>query len=162
MTDEAGQYAHLNKHFTEHDFVTHGTGEYVRGDVHTNTVEGFYSVFKRGMKGIYQHCPRSIFIAMLRNSTSGTTTACGLVWMMQGRTERALTGIVGKRLIYRPVVKHDRPVSGTHDLRTLIDGALRVDKSVARLRSLVSRSPRKVSSVVKAGRNRWRITWDQT
>ncbi|MGA3005977.1 MAG: IS1595 family transposase, partial [Acetobacteraceae bacterium] len=52
MTDEAGQYAHLGKYFTEHDFVTHGTGEYVRGDVHTNTLEGFYSVFKRGMKGI--------------------------------------------------------------------------------------------------------------
>ena len=56
MTDEAGQYAHLNKHFTEHDFVRHGAGEYGRGETHTNTVEGFYSVFKRGMKGVYQHC----------------------------------------------------------------------------------------------------------
>jgi hypothetical protein len=56
MTDEAGQYAHLNKHFTEHDFVVHSAGEYVRGDVHTNNLEGFYSVFKRGMKGVYQHC----------------------------------------------------------------------------------------------------------
>jgi hypothetical protein len=35
MTDEAGQYAHLNKHLAEHDFVTHGSGEYVRGDAHT-------------------------------------------------------------------------------------------------------------------------------
>jgi len=40
MTDEAGQYAHLNKHFDEHQFVSHGTGEYVRGDAHTNTAEG--------------------------------------------------------------------------------------------------------------------------
>ena len=56
MTDEAGQYAHLNKSFAAHDFVTHGAGEYVRGDVHTNRLEGFYSVFKRGMKGVYQHC----------------------------------------------------------------------------------------------------------
>jgi transposase-like protein len=56
MTDEAGQYAHLGKHFPKHEFVTHGAGEYVRGNVHTNTLEGFYSVFKRGMKGIYQHC----------------------------------------------------------------------------------------------------------
>jgi transposase-like protein len=55
MTDEAGQYASLNKHFTEHDFTRHSAGEYVRGDTHTNTVEGFYSVFKRGMKGVYQH-----------------------------------------------------------------------------------------------------------
>ncbi len=56
MTDEAGQYAHLNKHFASHDYVRHGAGEYGRGVIHTNTVEGFYSVFKRGMKGIYQHC----------------------------------------------------------------------------------------------------------
>ena len=56
MTDEAGQYAHLSKHFAEHGFTRHGQGEYVRGNVHTNTVEGFYSVFKRGMKGVYQHC----------------------------------------------------------------------------------------------------------
>ena len=52
MTDEAGQYAHLNKHFTEHDFVRHSAGEYGRGEVHINTAEGFYSVFKRGMKGV--------------------------------------------------------------------------------------------------------------
>ncbi len=56
MTDEGGQYAHLNKHFTGHEFVTHGKDEYVRVDVHTNTLESFYSVFKRGMKGVYQHC----------------------------------------------------------------------------------------------------------
>ena len=56
VTDEAGQYAHLAKHFAEHSFVRHGQDEYVRGDVHTNTVEGFYSVFKRGMVGTYQHC----------------------------------------------------------------------------------------------------------
>lgn len=41
MTDEAGQYAHLGKHFTEHDFVRHSAGEYGRGKVHTNTVEDF-------------------------------------------------------------------------------------------------------------------------
>jgi hypothetical protein len=56
MTDEAGQYAHLSRHFTEHDYVRHSAGEYGRGDIHINTAEGFYSVFKRGMIGIYQHC----------------------------------------------------------------------------------------------------------
>ena len=56
MTDEAGQYASLGKHFTGHEFVSHGKGEYVRVDVHTNTLESFYSVFKRGMRGVYQHC----------------------------------------------------------------------------------------------------------
>ncbi len=56
MTDEAKQYIALRKHFAGHDVVRHGAGEYGRGLVHTNTVEGFYSVFKRGMKGVYQHC----------------------------------------------------------------------------------------------------------
>jgi len=56
MTDEAGQYAHLGKEFASHEYVNHSVGEYGRGDIHTNTLEGFYSVFKRGMKGVYQHC----------------------------------------------------------------------------------------------------------
>ncbi len=56
ITDEAGQYTHLSKHFVAHDYVRHGAGEWGRGTIHTNTVEGFYSVFKRGMKGVYQHC----------------------------------------------------------------------------------------------------------
>jgi transposase-like protein len=56
MTDEAGQYHNLGADFASHESVNHGKEEYVRGDVHTNTVEGYYSVFKRGMKGVYQHC----------------------------------------------------------------------------------------------------------
>ncbi|WP_420859879.1 IS1595 family transposase [Marivivens marinus] len=58
-TDEAAWYKRLGKTFAEHDFTRHGAGEYVKRDkpqVHTNTVEGFYSIFKRGMKGVYQHC----------------------------------------------------------------------------------------------------------
>lgn len=57
-TDEAGQYKFLNKDFAKHDFTRHGAGEYVRGDVHTNTIEGYFSIFKRGMKGVYQHCDK--------------------------------------------------------------------------------------------------------
>lgn len=55
-TDEAKQYKRLGLEFAGHDFTTHGAEEYVRGDVHTNTVEGYFSIFKRGMKGVYQHC----------------------------------------------------------------------------------------------------------
>ena len=55
-TDEALQYANLYQHFAAHDWTTHSAEEYVRGDVHTNTVEGYFSIFKRGMKGVYQHC----------------------------------------------------------------------------------------------------------
>ena len=57
MTDEAGQYTHLGKHFTEHDYTTHSKGEYGRGPIHTNTVEGFYSAYSSvGCNGVYQHC----------------------------------------------------------------------------------------------------------
>jgi transposase-like protein len=55
-TDEAMQYDNLNKHFAAHASVNHGAEEYVRGDVTTNTVEGYFSIYKRGMKGVYQHC----------------------------------------------------------------------------------------------------------
>ena len=42
--------------FARHETIDHSKDEYVRGDVTTNTVEGYFSVFKRGMKGVYQHC----------------------------------------------------------------------------------------------------------
>jgi hypothetical protein len=57
MTDEAGQYAHLGKEFASHEYVNHSAGEYGRGDVHTNTLEGFYSIFKRGHEGHRQISP---------------------------------------------------------------------------------------------------------
>jgi transposase-like protein len=59
LTDEAGQYTHVRFHFRDHGFVRHTLGEYVSREdrtLHTNTIEGFFSIFKRGMKGIYQHC----------------------------------------------------------------------------------------------------------
>ncbi len=101
MTDEAGQYAHLNKHFTEHDFVRHGTGEYGRGDVHTNTVEGFYSVFKRGMKGIYQHCSTKHLHRYVAEFDFRYNNRVRLGVDDAERTVNALRGIVGKRLTYR-------------------------------------------------------------
>jgi hypothetical protein len=56
MTDELRTYKVVGREFASHDFVAHSKEEYVRGDVHSNTVKGFYSIFKRGMKGVYQHC----------------------------------------------------------------------------------------------------------
>jgi ISXO2-like transposase domain len=53
----------------------HKADEYVRGDVHTNTVEGFFSIFKRGMKSVYQHCSEKHLHAMLRSLISDTTIA---------------------------------------------------------------------------------------
>jgi hypothetical protein len=101
MTDEAGQYAHLGKYFTEHDFVTHGTGEYVRGDVHTNTLEGFYSVTKRGMKGIYQHCSEQHLYRYVAEFDFRYNNRVRLGVGDQERTENTLRGFVGKRLTYK-------------------------------------------------------------
>ncbi|MDI1264514.1 MAG: IS1595 family transposase [bacterium] len=55
MTDDASAYRDKHSPFASHDRVAHAYGEYVRGDVHTNTVEGFFSILKRGLFGTYQH-----------------------------------------------------------------------------------------------------------
>ncbi len=56
FTDESRLYIAPGKDFAEHSTVVHSAKEYARGEVHTNTVEGFFSIFKRGMRGVYQHC----------------------------------------------------------------------------------------------------------
>jgi len=101
MTDEAGQYASLKKHFAGHDFVQHGKSEYVRGEVHSNTVEGFYSVFKRGMKGIYQHCSEKHLHRYVAEFDFRYSNRVKLGVDDAQRTVTALRGIVGKRLTYR-------------------------------------------------------------
>jgi ISXO2-like transposase domain len=55
-TDESNPYFRAGDHFSAHETVKHSAKEYVRGDVHTNSAEGYLSIFKRGMRGIYQHC----------------------------------------------------------------------------------------------------------
>ena len=101
MTDEAGQYAHLNKHFAEHDFTRHGKGEYVRGNVHTNTVEGFYSVFKRGMKGVYQRCSEKHLHRYVAEFDFRYSNRVRRGVDDAQRTAAALRGVVGRRLTYR-------------------------------------------------------------
>src|SRR5437016_6173488 len=59
MTDDHDVYKRIGMYFTAHGVVRHQKGEYVNKELplmHTNTIEGFFSVFKRGMKGVYQHC----------------------------------------------------------------------------------------------------------
>jgi hypothetical protein len=55
MTDKAVVYRTIGQDFRHHLTVEHGVGEYVRGGVHTNTIEGYFSVFKRGITGTYHH-----------------------------------------------------------------------------------------------------------
>lgn len=81
--------------------VRHGAGEYGRGEVHTNTVEGFYSVFKRGMKGVYQHCRTKRLHRYVAEFDFRYNNRIKVGVDDAQRTVIALQGIVGKRLTYR-------------------------------------------------------------
>ncbi|MCA0921474.1 IS1595 family transposase [Pseudooceanicola nanhaiensis] len=101
MTDEARWYGDLALEFASHDHVQHGAGEFGRGDIHTNTVEGYYSVFKRGMKGVYQHCSKKHLhrYAAEFEFRYNNRSANGVEDMERG--EIALRSVVGKRLTYQ-------------------------------------------------------------
>jgi transposase-like protein len=104
LTDEGGHYFHLRKHFARHGVVRHGQEEYVSADdrtVHTNTVEGYFSIFKRGMKGIYQHCGKKHLHRYLAEFDFRYNNRIALGISDVARAEIALRGIVGKRLTYR-------------------------------------------------------------
>ena len=105
MTDEAVQYTRLSKHFTAHGTTNQGAGEYVDyvlsgGFIHSNTVEGFYSVFKRGMKGVYQHCGEKHLHRYVAEFDFRYTNRACLGSNDLIRTDLALKGIAGKRLTY--------------------------------------------------------------
>lgn len=55
VTDDFKSYKGLGKEFSTHDVICHSKGEYVRDKIHTNTIEGFFSILKRGLTGVYQH-----------------------------------------------------------------------------------------------------------
>ncbi len=100
MTDEAYLYRGMGKVFVSHESVRHGFGEYVRGDAHTNTIEGFFSIFKRGMRGIYQHCGEQHLHRYLAEFDFRYTNREGLGCNDTDRSIAAIKGIVGKRLTY--------------------------------------------------------------
>jgi transposase-like protein len=101
MTDEGGHYFTLCDHFASHESVSHKADEYVRGDVHTNTVEGYYSIFKRGMRGVYQHCSEKHLHRYLAEFDFRYNNRVKLGVGDVERANCALKGIVGKRLTYQ-------------------------------------------------------------
>ncbi|KPH82509.1 IS1595 family transposase [Bosea vaviloviae] len=103
MTDESRLYADALNHVAEHDHVKHSAGEYVRGDINTNTVEGYFSIFKRGMKGIYQHCSEKHLHRYLSEFDFRYNNRVALGVNDTARTDAAIRGIVGKRLTYRTI-----------------------------------------------------------
>jgi len=101
MTDEATYYNEVGEDFASHEAVNHSQKEYVRGNVSTNTVEGYYSIFKRGMKGIYQHCSEKHLHRYLSEFDFRYSNRVALGVNDEARAEKALQGIAGKRLTYR-------------------------------------------------------------
>jgi len=106
MTDSASWYPEIGREFASHETVNHNKDEYVRGKVHTNTVEGYYSIFKRGMKGIYQHCSEKHLHRYLAEFDFRYSNRLPLGVDDMQRAEKMARGIIGKRLTYR------RPVEG--------------------------------------------------
>ena len=101
FTDDAKHYRRIAKRFADHQAVDHSQGEYVKGEVHTNTIEGYFSIFKRGMKGIYQHCGKNYLhhYATEFEYRYNNRVAHGV--NDTGRAQGILMGVVGKRLLYR-------------------------------------------------------------
>jgi len=107
MTDQAAWYPEIGAEFASHDTVNHARDEYVRHEgeklVTTNTVEGYYSIFKRGMKGVYQHCKEKHLHRYLAEFDFRYSNRSALGVEDAQRTSKIAAGITGKRLAYRRV-----------------------------------------------------------
>ena len=100
-TDESRLYTEVGSHFGAHETVKHSVGEYVRGDVHTNSAEGYFSIFKRGMKGIYQHCSEKHLHRYVAEFDFRYNNRIALGINDRERAAIAIKGAEGKRLTYR-------------------------------------------------------------
>jgi transposase-like protein len=100
MTDSFKSYRGLSKEFVSHEYVSHSDGEYVRGDVHTNTAENYFSILKRGIDGTYHHISEAHLPRYLAEFDFRYNNRIGLGVTDAERTRRALAGVVGKRLTY--------------------------------------------------------------
>ena len=101
MTDELRMYRSIGRIFASHEAVNHTAKEYVRGNAHTNTIEGVFSIFKRGMKGVYQHCEYQHLQRYLNEFDFRYNNRVALGVNDQARADKLLGGVVGKRLMYK-------------------------------------------------------------
>lgn len=105
MTDEAGQYCHtkepMTADFAQHSYVKHGLGEYVRGDVHTNTIESYFATLKRGLHGTFHHVGAQHLCRYIGEFDFRHNHRAKLGYSDRDRAAAALKGIDGKRLMYR-------------------------------------------------------------
>jgi hypothetical protein len=104
MTDEFSAYTMVGREFADHGVVRHKRGEYVQKDkpeFHTNTIEGFFSVFKRGMKGVYQHCEHNHLHRYVAEFDFRYNNRKALGVNDSARADKILMGVSGKRLTYQ-------------------------------------------------------------
>jgi len=101
MTDGEGQYRLIGPEFARHEVVNHGAGEYVRGEAHTNTIEGYFSILKRGITGTYHHVSQQHLKRYLAEFDFRYNERLALGIEDNERTIKALKGIEGKRMTYR-------------------------------------------------------------
>jgi transposase-like protein len=102
-TDESRLYPAVGTEFAKHETVNHGAREYARDDVTTNSVEGFFGIFKRGMIGTYHHCGEQHLQRYLNEFTFRYSHRCKLGINDTERARISLAGIEGKRLTYRRI-----------------------------------------------------------
>jgi transposase-like protein len=100
-TDDAGQYRHMKRDFPKHQVINHGIGEYVRGEAHTNTIEGYFSILKRGITGTYHHVSAQHLKRYLGEFDYRYNEREALKVSDFERFEKSVQGIVGRRLTYR-------------------------------------------------------------
>lgn len=104
-TDESKLYGGMSDHFAAHESVKHTGGEYVRYEgvavIHSNTIESYFSVFKRGMRGTYQHCAEKHLHRYLAEFDFRHNQRVALGVNDEARAGRILDGVVGKRLTYQ-------------------------------------------------------------
>jgi len=106
MTDEARVYRSIWRYFDGHGTTNHGAGVYVSREndaIHSNTVEGYFSIFKRGMRGIYQHCAEKHLHRYLAEFDFRYSNRVALGYNDADRADTMLKGIVGKRLTYETI-----------------------------------------------------------
>ena len=101
VTDGSNTYRFIMPTPAQHESVDHSKREWTRGDVHTNTLEGFFSIFKRGLVGVYQHMDKKHLDRYLAEFDFRMNTCAKLGIDDVERSEIALRGVVGKRLTYK-------------------------------------------------------------
>lgn len=107
MTDESRLYTETGAEYASHKTTKHSAGEYVRyeGDlvIHSNTIESVFSVFKRGMVGVYQHCGEAHLHRYLAEFDFRYNRRTALKVSDTERHDDLLSMIGGKRLTYRRI-----------------------------------------------------------